>query len=199
MAYKAHTSAQIQALVESELRAAAIQEPPIPIERLARRHGLRLRFVPFDGDMSGLIAPEGDYLVIGVNALHPAVRQRFTIAHELGHFFLHQRDRLYVDRNFRPMHRDQHSSEGVDAREIEANEFAAELLMPHAMLARDVNGLVLDLVDDETIRALAERYRVSLQAMVFRLTNLGLLSTAVKSEKSDNTGSSGSSSDHKRV
>ena len=36
MAYKAHTSAQIQALVASELRAAAITEPPIPVERLAR-------------------------------------------------------------------------------------------------------------------------------------------------------------------
>jgi Zn-dependent peptidase ImmA (M78 family) len=30
-------------------------------------------------------------------------------------------------------------------------------------------------VDDEMIRSLAERYRVSLQAMVFRLTNLNLL------------------------
>lgn len=192
MANRANTKAQIQALVESELSTAAITEPPIPVERLARRHGLRLRFVPFEGDMSGLIAPEGEYLVIGVNALHSAVRQRFTIAHELGHFFLHQRDRLYVDRTFRAMHRDQHSSQGVDAYEIEANEFAAEVLMPRVMLERDVNGALLDLVDDESIRILAERYRVSLQAMVFRLTNLGLLGTSVRS------GNTGPNRDHKR-
>jgi Zn-dependent peptidase ImmA (M78 family) len=126
--------------------------------------------------LSGLIAKEAEYIVIGVNALHPTVRQRFTIAHELGHYFLHQRDRLIVDRSFQTMRRDEHSSQGVYGREIEANEFAAELLMPKSMLERDISDAALDLVDDEMIRSLAERYRVSLQAMVFRLTNLGMLS-----------------------
>jgi Zn-dependent peptidase ImmA (M78 family) len=170
--------ALIRALIERVLGEASIAEPPVPVERIARMHGLRLRFVPFEGELSGLIAPEGEYVVIGVNALHPAARQRFTLAHELGHYFLHQHDRLFVDRNFQAMRRDERSSKGVDVREIEANEFAAELLMPSRMLERDVDGAALDLVDDETIRALAERYRVSLQAMVFRLTNLGVLSAA---------------------
>jgi len=170
--------ARIQTQVEQTLAQAAITEPPIPVERIARMEGIRLRFVPFEGDLSGMIAPEDEHMVVGVNALHPLVRQRFTIAHELGHYFLHQRDRLFVDRSFQAMRRDGRSSQGVDLREIEANEFAAELLMPSEMLKRDVDGTALDLVDDETIRALAERYRVSLQAMVFRLTNLGALGAA---------------------
>jgi hypothetical protein len=45
-------------------------------------------------------------------------------------------------------------------------------------LERDVDGAALDLVDDESIRALVERFRVSGQAMVFRLTSLGLLKAA---------------------
>jgi Zn-dependent peptidase ImmA (M78 family) len=113
-----------------------------------------------------------------VNALHPCVRQRFTIAHELGQFFLHQHDRLFVDRTFQAMQRDKRSSQRVDIREIEANEFAAAFLMPRGKLERDIDGAALDrvdLIDDETIRALAERYRVSLQAMVFGRTMLGML------------------------
>jgi Zn-dependent peptidase ImmA (M78 family) len=135
---------QIPALVKQALKEASITEPPVPAERIARMNGLRLRYVPFDGEMSGLIAKEGEYIVIGVNALHPAVRQRFTIARQLGHYFLHQRSRLIVDRGFQTMRRDEHSSQGVHTREIEANEFAAELLMPRGMLEREISGAELD-------------------------------------------------------
>ena len=48
--------------------------------------------------------------------------------------------------------------------------------MPTEMLKHDLMGQgVVDYEDDELIRSLADRYRVSLQAMIFRLTNLGYI------------------------
>ncbi len=62
--------------------------------------------------------------------LGSTVRQRFTIAHELGHFFLHRASStVFVDAA--PIFfRDESSSNGSQREEIEANAFAAELLMP---------------------------------------------------------------------
>jgi Zn-dependent peptidase ImmA (M78 family) len=63
----------------------------------------------------------------------------------------------------------------VDAKEIEANQFAASLLMPaklvRAHAARFGKG---PLLEDE-VRHLAREFEVSEQAMTIRLTNLGLI------------------------
>ena len=52
---------------------------------------------------------------------------------------------------------------------------AAELLMPESMLLDDLKGKKLDIEDDDLIRELADRYRVSTQALTYRLVNLGHL------------------------
>jgi Zn-dependent peptidase ImmA (M78 family) len=53
-----------------------------------------------------------------------------------------------------------------------ANAFAAGLLMPESFLRQDVKKLSVDFDDATQVEALAERYRVSAQAMTFRLLNL---------------------------
>ena len=72
----------------------------------------------------------------GVNSLHAPVRQRFTIAHELGHAVLHAREGIHLDQAFRLRFRDQTSAMAIDPEEIDANSFAAELLMPADELNR---------------------------------------------------------------
>jgi Zn-dependent peptidase ImmA (M78 family) len=62
------------------------------------------------------------------------VRQRFTIGHELGHLTLHHGHDLILERLVRLNFRDATSSTANDEEEIEANHFAAELLMPHDFL-----------------------------------------------------------------
>ncbi len=166
-----HTEVEAVALLER----AGVIGPPVPVERLARMLGATVRYEPFDGELSGLLYKEDGRATIGVNALHAKARQRFTIAHELGHLLLHERDDLHIDRHFRIRHRDEVSAQGTDDAEMAANAFAAALLMPADMLAADLVGQALDLEDDVAIRRLATRYRVSLQALVFRLTNLGFL------------------------
>lgn len=166
---------QIQISANKLLQLASANEPPIPVERIARLRGVQVRYVPFEGELSGLLYQENGRIIVGVNALHAKARQRFTIAHELGHLELHSQSELHIDRNFHILLRDEQSSQAIDPNEIEANAFAAELLMPKAMLERDLSGQVVDYEDDEMLRNLANRYKVSLQAMIFRLTNLRLI------------------------
>lgn len=155
------------------LASLDIDEIPIPVEDIAEELGVTLRYEPLDGGMSGvLFRDHGGQAVIGVNDLHSENRQRFTIAHELAHLKLHE-DTLYVDGLVR---RDTKSSLAVDPQEIEANAFAAELLMPRHLLIRELKARVPEgkVADPaKLVRRLARDFRVSEQAMEYRLVNLG--------------------------
>jgi len=169
------THARIEQMAEKLLHSAGVHEPPIPVERLARHCGTRLRYEPFAGELSGMLFRQGDDVIIGINALHAKTRQRFTIAHELGHLMLEHDEAIFVDRGFHVLLRNERSSQATDHVEIEANTFAAALLMPVIMLKRDLRGQTVDYEDDALIRRLADRYKVSTQAMTFRLINAGFI------------------------
>jgi Zn-dependent peptidase ImmA (M78 family) len=157
------------------LGANQVNHPPIPVDRIAKRQGLLLRAEPLESSLSGFLYRAGDRAVVGTNSLQPQVRQRFTVAHELGHFMLHEVEELHVDRQVHFKLRSKLSSQGTDDDEIEANLFAAEILMPRDMIANDVRRLgAIDVIDDK-INALAQRYRVSVQAMTLRLRDLGYI------------------------
>src|SRR5262249_6216347 len=126
-----------------------------------------------DGVSGALIRKGKDSVIIGVNSAHHSNRQRFTIAHEIGHYALHKGCKLHVDQDFRINWRADNSSTRNSHEEVEANRFAAELLMPVFLIARDL--LRFDDVDDDTVRWLSRRYKVSSQAMQIRLTNLGYI------------------------
>jgi len=79
----------------------------------------------------------------------------------------------HVDQRFGVAWRKADSSGGVDWLEVEANRFAAELLIPTKFLTRDLDSL--DQIDRHTIVVLSSRYSVSKDAMKFRLTNLGII------------------------
>ncbi len=166
----------ISLIVKQMLTTHRITAPPVPVETLALALGAEVRQEPAEDDLSGFIYRDRKRrsAVIGVNSLHHSNRQRFTVAHELGHFLLHEGDALHVDRRFLVNLRDTKSSEGTDLEEKEANLFAAELLMPRQFLERDVAEIgVVDLEEEDVIRELAEKYEVSTQAMTFRLNYLG--------------------------
>jgi len=178
MALTKRKSEHIQKSVAELLKNIEVTKPPVPVDRIAKLRGAEIRYVAFDGDVSGLLAREEGQVIIGVNVLHPNTRQRFTIAHEIGHWELNHLDlygenEIRVDRNFKMMLRDGKSSQATDIAEIEANAYAAELLMPTFMLIgeRELRS-GLDYEDDELIQTLATRYKVSTQAMTFRLANL---------------------------
>lgn len=168
---------RIQLLAEELLRDAGAKEPPVPLEHITKQRRIPVyrQTIP-DSDISGFLIRRGTDILIGVNDTHSMQRQRFTLAHEIGHILLHKPnvESVHVDRGFEVRFRDERSSLGVDVEEREANLFAAELLMPRHFIAKDIANISqVDLVDDKFISRLARRYRVSNQALLFRLANLG--------------------------
>ena len=158
----------------SLLKQHAIETIPVPVERIAKSLGIRIEYAPLDDELSGLAHVRGDVPIIGVNALHAPNRQRFTLAHELAHILLHREElehAVHVDRG--SLRRDALAAEGVDPIEIEANAFAAELLMPTRLLISELERHPVDLEDDAAVAALAKRFRVSDAAMRYRLNSLG--------------------------
>ena len=173
MSRKADRSMAVRA-AQSLLEQHAIETTPVPVERIAKSLGIRVEYAPLDDELSGLAHIRDDVPIIGVNALHAPNRRRFTLAHELAHILLH-RDELecavHVDRG--SLRRDALAAEGVDPIEIEANAFAAELLMPTRLLISELKRHPVDLEDDAAVAALAKRFRVSDAAMRYRLNSLG--------------------------
>jgi Zn-dependent peptidase ImmA (M78 family) len=132
-----------------------------------------------DGDVSGMLLREdGMPPVIGVNTAHATVRQRFTVAHELGHWALHPGRLVIFDRPMRVNRRDSVSAMATDREEIQANAFAAALLMPERIVRQRVSELPPDegRDPDRAAARLASVFDVSTLAMSFRLINLGLAS-----------------------
>ena len=126
-------------LARRSLKELGVTAPPVPIEEALRFYGLTLAREKHDRAWSGAL--RGDRVV--VNASHPAARQRFTAAHELGHVRLGHTAlepaclELEPDGGLpkRVLPADVAQAvylERSKVQEIEANEFAAELLAPRA-------------------------------------------------------------------
>ena len=164
--------------VQKLLDRNSIAIPPIPVEQIVKSLGINLRFSPLDNELSGMIYIKDEMPIVGVNALHHPNRRRFTVAHECGHFVLHKNQitqEIHVDKIFPMLMRDSISAAGIKEIEIEANFFAAELLMPKTLLIKELGNESFDIDEEEVVGTLAEKFEVSQSAMRFRLGNLLLL------------------------
>lgn len=146
--------------------------PPIKLEPILERLGVELRQVDVADDISGILIRDGERRIVIVNAKHSDVRQRFTVAHEIAHLVLHRGEEVHVDSAFLVNLRDPRSGTAENIEEVEANAFAANLLMPADWVRRALGETWLDVNDDSEVARLAETFQVSLQAMLIRLTNL---------------------------
>jgi Zn-dependent peptidase ImmA (M78 family) len=163
---------KISKKVEELLQKFDVRRPPVPVDKLVKKLGILLAPLPGEDDISGAIIRKDGRVVIAVNPAHHINRQRFTIGHEMGHYFLHEGLETHVDQNFRVAWRNAESSKAVDWNEIQANRFAAEILMPTRFLLKDLDSL--EVIDRRTVVLLANRYAVSPDAMKIRLTQLGI-------------------------
>lgn len=127
-------------------------------------HSLGIKYVskPMNDQMSGYLKKVGDSWEIGVNSLHHPRRQKFTLAHELGHYFLHRdghssfEDEVIFPRN-----------QESNPMEWEANNFAAQFLMPKDEFKTLVASGTTS-VDD-----IARHFDVSTMAVRVRAKKLG--------------------------
>jgi transcriptional regulator with XRE-family HTH domain len=147
------------------LEAAQITAPPVPVDKLVIGCGVQILPWNFE-DIDGLVVKLDAGAVIWVNKSQAKTRQRFTLAHELGHHLLRHVDEFYLDLggNLSPNATGEHPGYNWHA-ERAANEFAANLLMPASMVRRLS-------VESTNVSALASQFKVSPAAMGFRLTAL---------------------------
>lgn len=131
---------------------------PVPLETVAGNLGFKT--VAFKGkpDVAGAIHYENK--TIYVNGDDCVERQRFTLAHEIGHAVLHPQESVMDFRRQMDPPRDR--------KEIEANNFAANLLMP-----KDAFSEVWAKAPDKVVMA-ASYFAVSPSAAKYRASNLGL-------------------------
>lgn len=154
-------------LLAQEMREKwCLDDDPMPnnfeslIEDLS---GLAIALEPLGEQVAGLYACVDDTAIALVDSSVPLGRQRFTVAHELCHFLLRDADRLIVDERLT----------GRSNAERRANAFAAHFLMPGKSVRRYLRNRELD---EEVAVELVYTFGVSLQAVLWHLHNLELLS-----------------------
>lgn len=151
---------------------------PIDVSKIAKQLDIKVIIDDLSSSrLSGFAYQKNGEKIIGVNEFESDERKRFTIAHELGHLLLHKNSVSY-DQGGIMMFRDGHSSEGIDQKEVQANRFAAELLMPEQDIRLDLaKEKTFDLMTtpellSSFVERMAKKYNVSEQAMSIRLTTL---------------------------
>jgi Zn-dependent peptidase ImmA (M78 family) len=169
--FEGQTVAQIRQRARQDAAAASEiywQQGSIPVDpvTIAREMGIQVFSAQLGDDVYGMIAGSDSGVEIYVDQDNPEVRQRFTIAHEIGHFVANASS-FNGDVNF--VERRSDSGAGT-ADEIHANEFAASLLMPEARV-REAQTSAQD------VFRLAHMFDVSVPAMRWRLRHLGLLAS----------------------
>lgn len=149
---------------------------PVPVDSIILQHGLVLQESMLEDSVAGMmVTRENGTTVVAINQSHHKNRKRFSMAHELGHYLLHRNARsIFVDGSEQKFYRDAEASTGTKIQEIEANAFAAELLMPQDKIEELVPESLSSL-DEGVIEWLAEEFMVSQSAMIFRLQKLNLL------------------------
>lgn len=143
---------------------------PVSLENVCNKLGILLKSENLQDNVSGLFVIKDNVSHIIYSSSESTERQRFTIAHEIGHFILHKDKILFIDKNESVLYRNSESSSGELLKEREANSFAAALLMPKKIVEHELSIIPLN---SDVIGHLSDKFKVSSQAMSFRLSNLG--------------------------
>lgn len=143
--------------------AGLYTENALRIEDLISTFGdIEIQYKAMDAAKSGSLSYKDGKWIMCVNSNHNKKRQRFTMAHELGHYMLHKGKNVeFVDTTF-------FRSSEMDSIEYNANEFASRLLMPEDRLRK-----LVDIDKIKNIGILAEKFHVSSAAMKYRVISLG--------------------------
>ena len=160
-----------QAILAEYADRCGMDSVPIPVDVLAiaSELGLTVMEAKFKNPaLSGAITPKDDAFTVYLNREQAMTRRRFTLAHEIGHFILHldqgKSTGTYTD-DSRSLSLFRGQGLGVREQEIDANRFAAALLMPTSEVVQRLERFV----GDVDTYALAQEFWVSQLAMEIRL------------------------------
>ena len=137
---------------------------PFDIKRLLHYYEISVCYEDMD-ELSGYVEKRGNRWFIGVNIYQSKRRQRFTMAHELGHICLHANE-ITSRREETIFFRAQLTTR----IEKEANDFASDLLIPAALLRTKIAE------GRKKLSELADIFDVSIDAMRYKAFKLNLIS-----------------------
>ena len=147
------------------------REEPVNLENLASDLGLSVKFTDdLDNDIAGMIERNpNDSYTISVNASLPPALMNFTLAHEIGHFVLHEPlicDGLDDTRAYLSTDKGKYHNRLVGKKEErEATIFAINFLMPvHLIKKYQKEGM--------SVESMAQKLSVSKKTLEIRLNEL---------------------------
>ena len=155
---------KIEELTSNILLDNDMYKVPVNVLKIAKNYDIEVFEGDLTQDVSGAIRyiKETKKFEILLNKNNAKQRQRFTLAHELGHYFLDreilENDEIHIDTLYRT----------PDSDEKEVEYFAGALLMNKTLLEKIHK-------ENKKIAELAELFDVSISAMTVRLDILGLL------------------------
>ncbi|MFZ3229837.1 MAG: ImmA/IrrE family metallo-endopeptidase [Pseudobdellovibrio sp.] len=168
--------ATIESVAEGLLNKHKFFSTGFSLEALLKKLKIDLQRDHLEDNISGYSAIKDKKKVIVVNQSHGINRRRFSIAHELGHLTLHEFNDFNFNENQKIYFRNDISATGMDEYEIEANYFAACLLMPKKLVITELEKIGDNaLVEEDDISNLAIKFKVSVNAMMIRLIKLNLI------------------------
>ena len=154
---------------------------PIRLEDVIEDEGLNVIYDDYgQGTFDGMTwyEPGLDEFFIHMNTARGntkgSAKGRFTLAHELGHYFIdHHRQALECGKMKPHIHRYEPFGKNEEwAIEREADSFAANLLMPLSQFKDDVREKAFS---GDLIQQLADKYQVSFSACALRYMRLNLV------------------------
>jgi len=171
------------ARLEGENAALALRQrlslghDAVDLEDVAARRGALVFRKSFGHSApDGMYVFDGEDAIVVINAAKPAQRQRFTLAHELGHHELH---RVRGPLQLVDVDVTSDGPDGIkDPDEVAANAFAAHLLLPRTAIEHTIGPRRNRRVTTDDLVELVRRHRVSWEAACWRLYNEGFVRRA---------------------
>lgn len=155
--------------VERVYDECGIDDPSqLPIETIISSKNIFLKEEVIEGSEGRIIMSEQSAIISINSKIEYLGKKRFVMAHELGHFELHRGSQKLFNDDERTLN--QWYSTSFRNEEAEANEFAAEFLMPGSIFQQECAGKAFH---PRTIYKLAERFQTSLTATLFRFVDIG--------------------------
>lgn len=164
------TRNMINSLTEDILHLLNVQVPIENMDKLVRSLGGTIEEDERYSD--GAIQKDGDAFIVWISPFQDEKRRRFTIAHELGHLFLHM-GYLTNHELWEKQENKIYQRVGNSEKEYQANEFAAAFLMPKKEYFKVMN----ENLDGNKVMTnkIAEHFNVSVEAASNRGKFLGYL------------------------
>lgn len=163
LAAKART-AEARHQAKALLMQACITQAPVRLNEVIKHvptnHNLLVKGTKehLPSGVYAITHKEPGLTIIGYNENASITRQKFSVAHELGHLYMgHLHGQSSIDLN------------SSDNDEIEANQFAAHLIMPPLFIKQSIKSGIKD------VEVLAKLFEVSSEAMWWQFTKNGLL------------------------